>query len=432
MTSNCIVLSVLFVVFFSGSLAGAQLRVDSFSNDLDTSFDLNRGDRPRVALFAARLDAPTRIEAFGFWGDAWEYATETVESVKDNVVDATGKVIEAGKNIVEQVKSRYDCCKETLAAIAANPGGFLEEQINAAIKAACDAWQGLKDFFKELRAEAEAFIRDPLGWWQEKKESLKNAIGEAWDSMQKFFDGFVECLADKRDQYADDAAQSAKTDLSNLSSGMFAGAADVGSLGLLDFSAALKEGGIGDQNSVEAQVGHVLGNVLGGALLCKVTLELATSKVAKHLAGRLIGEKRLARLIEQFQAFKAKAKKSVGLKISPAEQLIINKRNGRLFENAVAKALAPRSKYVLSQVVLEVPDGTIVRIDFIAKSRNGRLVLHEAKSSATAPLTPNQKVAFPQIEKYGAIVLEPAGPLPAGTQLSPARIRIQRPANTLK
>jgi len=56
------------------------------------------------------------------------------------------------------------------------------------------------------------------------------------------------------------------------------------------------------------------------------------------------------------------------------------------------------------------------------------LLLTEAKSSATAPLTANQTKAFPEIEKTGATVKGAGKPgFPGGTQIPPTKVEIVRP-----
>lgn len=52
----------------------------------------------------------------------------------------------------------------------------------------------------------------------------------------------------------------------------------------------------------------------------------------------------------------------------------------------------------------------------------------EAKSSHTAPLTKNQKQAFPEIEKLGATVAgKGKEPYTGGTQIPPTKVEIVRP-----
>lgn len=66
------------------------------------------------------------------------------------------------------------------------------------------------------------------------------------------------------------------------------------------------------------------------------------------------------------------------------------------------------------------------RIDIISQE-NGKNICTECKSSATAPLTKNQKKAFPEIEKTGAIVVGKGKPgYPKGTKIDPHPVRIER------
>jgi hypothetical protein len=54
----------------------------------------------------------------------------------------------------------------------------------------------------------------------------------------------------------------------------------------------------------------------------------------------------------------------------------------------------------------------------------------ECKSSATAPLTPNQEIAFPEIEEGGATIAGAGKPgFPGGTRIPPTKVEVVRPAN---
>jgi hypothetical protein len=51
----------------------------------------------------------------------------------------------------------------------------------------------------------------------------------------------------------------------------------------------------------------------------------------------------------------------------------------------------------------------------------------ECKASETAPLTPNQAAAFPEIESRGATIVGAGKPgFPGGTRLPPTRVEIIR------
>jgi hypothetical protein len=52
----------------------------------------------------------------------------------------------------------------------------------------------------------------------------------------------------------------------------------------------------------------------------------------------------------------------------------------------------------------------------------------ECKASETAPLTRNQKRAFPEIEQSGGRIMGKGKPgFPGGTQIPPTRVEILRP-----
>ena len=55
--------------------------------------------------------------------------------------------------------------------------------------------------------------------------------------------------------------------------------------------------------------------------------------------------------------------------------------------------------------------------------------LPECKSSDTAPLTPNQKIAFPEIEQSGGVVVgKGKAGIPGGTVIPPGtKVKVRRP-----
>jgi RHS repeat-associated protein len=83
-----------------------------------------------------------------------------------------------------------------------------------------------------------------------------------------------------------------------------------------------------------------------------------------------------------------------------------------------------------------LPDGTpagyMVRLDAVGMDNDtGDVDITEFKSSATAPLTPNQSAGFPLIEQNGAVVVGNGGgdTYPAGTVLPPTTVQILRPGS---
>lgn len=76
------------------------------------------------------------------------------------------------------------------------------------------------------------------------------------------------------------------------------------------------------------------------------------------------------------------------------------------------------------------PTAPEVVLDTVQKQRlSGATKLLDAKSSATATLTPNQTVGYPLLEQFGGVVRGGAGGtvLPAGTIVPPTPVQIVRP-----
>jgi len=111
-----------------------------------------------------------------------------------------------------------------------------------------------------------------------------------------------------------------------------------------------------------------------------------------------------------------------------ANQLELNKQQGDAFEKITGSHLAKVDTNVEPQITIKVADGTKTKIDFVSTNQSGGISLTEAKSSATASLTKNQKVAFPQIAQSGGVVVGAGkGIYPGGTIIPPTTVNIVRP-----
>lgn len=119
------------------------------------------------------------------------------------------------------------------------------------------------------------------------------------------------------------------------------------------------------------------------------------------------------------------------VKTQKAEQLKKNAQQGNKFEKKTEENLKKTQENVTPQITVKTASGTKTKIDFIGKDKTtGQDVLTEAKSSSTAPLTNNQKVAFPEIEKSGAVVVgQGKPPYTGGTEILPSLVKILRPNN---
>lgn len=110
-------------------------------------------------------------------------------------------------------------------------------------------------------------------------------------------------------------------------------------------------------------------------------------------------------------------------------QIEVNAAKGKDFEQAIGASLQKEGKVNISeQITIKADNGVKTRVDFASKDLNGNVVLTEAKSSQTAPLTKNQKLAFPSIEKSGGTVVGKGKPdFPGGTKIPPTKIYVIRP-----
>lgn len=115
---------------------------------------------------------------------------------------------------------------------------------------------------------------------------------------------------------------------------------------------------------------------------------------------------------------------------SKASVLSANRQRGADFEKTTKTKLESTGSQVAEQVTVKAADGTKTRLDFVTKNGQGNINCIECKSSATAPLTPNQKTAFPQIQQTGGTVVGNNGAgigLPNGTTIPPTPVQVVRP-----
>lgn len=120
-------------------------------------------------------------------------------------------------------------------------------------------------------------------------------------------------------------------------------------------------------------------------------------------------------------------------------QIQINQATGSAFQEVVdewAYGIYTKNTTEVSLRPYTDTEGTTtgyrVRIDNMSSTRDtGDIVLIEAKSSETAPLTRNQTRGYPLIEEYGGVVVGNNGNphYPAGTVIPPTSVNIVRPSN---
>lgn len=110
-------------------------------------------------------------------------------------------------------------------------------------------------------------------------------------------------------------------------------------------------------------------------------------------------------------------------------QIEINKINGRNYEIEQFEKLSKETNDAVEQLTIRTNDGTELRIDGAGFEKSGgQIRLEEYKSSPTAPLTPNQKKGFLELQENGGVVIGkgkgefyPGMEIPAGTKVEIVR-----------
>ena len=120
---------------------------------------------------------------------------------------------------------------------------------------------------------------------------------------------------------------------------------------------------------------------------------------------------------------------NIGESGSKADVLAQNRANGRAFEQQEFAKFSSQNNNAVEQITVKTSSGVRTRVDAIGLDANGNVVINEYKSSLTAPLTDNQKIAFPEIFESGATVVgKGKGIFSGGYQIpSGTKVTIIRP-----
>ena len=133
--------------------------------------------------------------------------------------------------------------------------------------------------------------------------------------------------------------------------------------------------------------------------------------------------------IEKPEAVLPPKNESEGKGSSKADVLAQNRANGRAFEQQEFAKFSSQNNKAVEQITVKTPSDVRTRVDAIGLDVNGNVVINEYKSSLTAPLTNNQKAAFPEILERGATVVgKGKGIFTGGYQIPPGTgVKIIRP-----
>ncbi|MDQ0110682.1 hypothetical protein J2T15_000098 [Paenibacillus harenae] len=105
-----------------------------------------------------------------------------------------------------------------------------------------------------------------------------------------------------------------------------------------------------------------------------------------------------------------------------------NKVAGDAYEREVLNNMSNTHNNVQQQITVKTQSGVKTRIDIIGQNKQtGVIDCVECKASPTAPLTKNQKQAFPEIAQSGATVVgKGKPPYTNGYQIPPSQVNINR------
>jgi hypothetical protein len=114
--------------------------------------------------------------------------------------------------------------------------------------------------------------------------------------------------------------------------------------------------------------------------------------------------------------------------LSAGQQLAVNREAGAAWGQATKARLESKPLDIGEEVTLKTDSGISTRIDFITRDPlTGKMECIECKASPSAPLTSNQKLAIPEIERSGATISGAGKPgFPGGTKIPPTKVQILR------
>ena len=116
------------------------------------------------------------------------------------------------------------------------------------------------------------------------------------------------------------------------------------------------------------------------------------------------------------------------LEVPAAGGVQANKAAGDAWSQEVGAELRATHEVAVPEITVRTQSGTRTRLDWVTKDSAGTIGCVECKASATAPLTPNQAVAHPEIAQSGAVVVGKGKPgIPGGTVIPPTTVQVRRP-----
>jgi hypothetical protein len=120
-----------------------------------------------------------------------------------------------------------------------------------------------------------------------------------------------------------------------------------------------------------------------------------------------------------------------GLNVPRPAHVRVNQFDGGAWERDIVETLLPNTQRdIRTQISVKSngPSGLRVRLDALGTDvSDGQLKMTDGKNSATAPLTVNQAIVYPELELFGGVVVgKGKAPYIGGTQIPPTSVDIIR------
>ena len=108
-----------------------------------------------------------------------------------------------------------------------------------------------------------------------------------------------------------------------------------------------------------------------------------------------------------------------------ADVLEKNRLQGKIYERQGFSRFSQQYSFAEEQITIKTDGDVRVRVDAIGLDSDANVVINEFKSSSTAPLTKNQKIAFEEIPDKGGTVVGKGKGIFTGGYRVPAGTRIE-------
>ena len=346
----------------------------------------------------------------------------TVKKAASNVSSAAKKTANAVKEATKDVKA-IDVVQTALDVAGLIPGfGEIADGVNAAIylargdyanaalsAASCIPFAGMASTgakFAGKASKAANKLGDVASVAKKTMSTLKKGAGEVAEGVA----GALYTTAKTAKKTAVNVASKVQKTVKNVSSAVSSAAKSV--------SKNIAAGAKKTLSSVKKGAGEAAAKVAGAMTSTVNSAKKTATKVATKVQSTVSSVKKSIsdgwnKLKSAFGS-KGSAKNAdvktngatdAAKSSTKADTLTQNRMQGKAYEQQEFAKFSSQNSNAVEQITIKTESGVKTRVDAIGIDSNGNVVINEFKSSATAPLTNNQKIAFPEIMESGGVVV---------------------------